>query len=334
LYKRAISIKVNRHQQIVCGKKEVFLKLYALIRLALINLFGISAPILGNLNIILTNISLKGVLIIITVISMGIFGSNFAYLVDLALILALIFDFEKFFSSFVFDNTMFFEFAVPVLQMGAQLSISSSQDTRSGKSPEIDLEAQNNTKNSIESDASLSRPHSSNSIEMEVLDIRQDKGKGKATENLEEDKTDTETNTDTETETNIRQDKGKGKATENLEEDKTDTETNTDTNTNTDTETDKEQALDFTEGSSSDTASCVSMTTRMLPNAPNNTPEPWFKSDNHPTNNPEDYRPRVTETLYHPPYFREVDTPEPEGGCGCCTGVLDTIKETIKDLFN
>jgi hypothetical protein len=266
---------------------------------------------------------------------MFICGSNFAYLVDLALILALIFDFEKIFSSFVFDNTMFFDFAVPVLQMGAQLSISSSQDTRSGQSPEIDLEAQNNTKNSIESDASLSRPNSSNSIEMEVLDIRQDKGKGKATENLEEDNTDTETNTDRDTNT-YTVDKGKGKATENLEEDNTDTETNTDrdTNTHTVTETDTEQALDFTEGSSSDTASCVSMTTRMLPKAPNNTPEPWFKYDNHPTNNPEDYQPRVTETLYQAPYIREIETPEPEGGCGCCTGVFTVIKETIKDLFN
>jgi F-type H+-transporting ATPase subunit a len=54
----------------------VFLILTPLAPWKLINLLGISAFISGNLNIILTNISLNLVLIIITVISLHYYGNN------------------------------------------------------------------------------------------------------------------------------------------------------------------------------------------------------------------------------------------------------------------
>jgi F-type H+-transporting ATPase subunit a len=54
----------------------VFLILTPLTQFEVINLFGISAPILGNLNILLTNISLNTILIIIIVISLHCYGNN------------------------------------------------------------------------------------------------------------------------------------------------------------------------------------------------------------------------------------------------------------------
>jgi F-type H+-transporting ATPase subunit a len=54
----------------------VFLILSPLNQFEVITLFGISAPILGNLNILLTNICLYTILIIIIVISLHYYGNN------------------------------------------------------------------------------------------------------------------------------------------------------------------------------------------------------------------------------------------------------------------
>jgi hypothetical protein len=219
---------------------------------------------------------------------------------------------DIFITSFCLDNSIVIDLNSTAVQMGSWLSIigKKPESTPPVKANNEEVDTQSNqSRNSVEDGLRLTRPASTKSIDIELLEIKQDKGKGKAKE---------ADSIGSETEAEGVKEFFAGSS--------------------SDTASNNSNTKDFSEGSSIYSASKVSYTTSSLPRGTNNTPEPGYHSDQHPTNNPEDYAPRSNSPYVPFDLFKdrnmEIPTPEPEEEGGCFTGLWVTVKEGIKDIFN